>query len=133
MSFILTLAVTDLQQSEFFYRHILGFRVEQFSPVQEKARGLIIRHNNADIVMRPAQVMRASHPAAFEHLGRSPFGAGISLDFSVPNLTPIRRQVKKHMLPVVYELEDAEHQRREIWLYDPSGYLVTLSQEQIEK
>lgn len=90
---------------------------------------LIIRENNANIVLRAVTTLRANHPAAFEHLGRSPLGAGVSLDFKVDNLSSITRNIKKHMLPTLYELEDDQHQRREIWLYDPSGYLVTLSQD----
>jgi len=129
MGFILTLGVTDIERSDFFYRHILGFRVERFRPAAKRAENLIIRENNANIVMRPAATMRESHPAAFEHLGRTPFGAGVSLDFRVENLSTIGRNIKKHMLPTLYELEDAQLKRREIWLYDPSGYLVTLCQE----
>jgi len=129
MGFILTLGVTDLERCDFFYRHILGFRIERFSPAAKRAEGLIIRENNANIVMRPAATLRARHPAAFEHLGRTPFGAGVSLDFRVKNLSVIARNIKKHLLPTLYELEDAQHKRREIWLYDPSGYLVTLCQE----
>jgi hypothetical protein len=58
-------------------------------------------------------------------------GAGVSLDFRVKNLPTIARNIKKHMLPTLYELEDEQHRRREIWLYDPSGYLVTLCQEEV--
>ncbi|MDY0290867.1 MAG: VOC family protein [Desulfuromonadaceae bacterium] len=129
MSFILTLGVTDLERSDFFYRHILGFRVERFHPATQRVESLIIREGNVNIVMLPAATLRKRHPAAFEHLGRTPFGAGMSLDFQVENLTAIARNLKKHMLPILYELEDEEHNRREIWLYDPSGYLVTLCQE----
>lgn len=131
MGFILTLGVIDLERSDFFYRHILGFRIERFRPMANGSESLIIRENNANIVMRPAAALSARHPAAFEHLGRTPFGAGISLDFRVKNLSAIARNIKKHMLPTLYELEDAQNQRREIWLYDPSGYLVTLCQEEI--
>ncbi|MGM0416628.1 MAG: VOC family protein [Thermodesulfobacteriota bacterium] len=129
MGFILTLGVNDLERCDFFYRHILGFRAERFRPATRGAESLIIRENNANIVMRPATTLRASHPAAFEHLERTPLGAGVSLDFRVKNLRLIARNIKKHMLPTLYELEDEQHSRREIWLYDPSGYLVTLCQE----
>ncbi|MCA1797075.1 MAG: VOC family protein [Geobacteraceae bacterium] len=131
MGFILTLGVTDIERSEFFYRHILGFRLERFRSAEKGGVNIIIRENNANIVMRSAATLRASHPAAFEHLGRTPFGAGVSLDFRVKNLPAIARNLKKHMLPTLYELEDDQHRRREIWLYDPSGYLVTLCQEEV--
>lgn len=129
MSFILTLAVNDLSRSDFFYRHILGFPVERFGAAAEAPEALIIRQNNSGIVLRPAAILRQSHPAAFEHLERTQFGAGVSLDFRVDNLKSIARNLQKHMLPILYELEDREHNRSELWLYDPSGYLVTLCQE----
>ncbi len=129
MSFLLTLAVNDLARSDFFYRHILDFPVERFGPTAEAPEALIIRQNNIAIVLRPASVLRQSHPAAFEHLGRTQFGVGVSLDFGVDNLKGIARNLQKHMIPTLYELEDQEHNRSEIWLYDPSGYLITLCQE----
>ena len=129
MDFMLTLAANDMERSEFFYRHILGFTIERFRSAPDSADILIIRQNNANIVMRPAAALRACHPALFEHLERTPMGAGMSLDFNVDNLRGIERNLKKHMIPVVYELNDAQHQRREAWVYDPNGYLVTLSQD----
>ncbi|MDY0212377.1 MAG: VOC family protein [Desulfuromonadaceae bacterium] len=132
MSFILTLAVNDLARSDFFYRHILDFQVERFGVTAEAPEALIIRQNNVGIALRPASVLRQSHPAAFEHLGRSQFGAGVSLDFRVDNLKSIARNLQNHMIPTLYELEDQEHNRSEIWLYDPSGYLITLCQEHDE-
>ncbi len=129
MSFILTLAINDLARSYFFYRHILDFPVKRFGAIEEAPEALIIRQNNAGIILRPASMLLQSHPVAFEHLGRTPFGAGVSLDFRVGNLKKIEQNIQKHMIPILYELEDQEHDRSEIWLYDPSGYLVTLCQE----
>jgi len=48
---------------------------------------------------------------------------------SCPDLTAVRNAIDRYDWPVVYELVDDEHRRREVWLQDPDGYLLVLNEE----
>jgi extradiol dioxygenase family protein len=130
MRFSLSLAVTDLQQTENFYRDIL-----QLSPRRGQTRAgladfLLLHCRQTCIVFRPLADLEASHPALLQNLARHPLGVGVQLEFSCADLSGIVRNLKQQHWPVKYELEDDEHQRRELWLHDPDGYLLVLNEEE---
>jgi len=129
MEFSLTLAVSDLQQTEHFYRNIL-----QLSPRWGKTRGrladfLLLHCQQACIVFRQLADLEASHPALLQNLDRHPLGVGVQLEFASPDLSRVRHSIDRHRWPVSYELDDDEHCRRELWLHDPDGYLLVLNEE----
>ncbi|MBE0595787.1 MAG: VOC family protein [Desulfuromonadales bacterium] len=129
MRFSLTLAVADLQRSAEFYREVAGLPAEIFVPAAGHPV-LLLRCGETVILFRQTQVMEALHPALFQNLERHPRGVGVSLEFQLPDLEPVLRAVARRRLPVLYDLEDDEHRRREIWLHDPDGYLLVLQQEE---
>ena len=129
MDFSLTLAVSDLQRTENFYREIL-----QLSPRWGQTRAgladfLLLCCQQTCIVFRQLSDLEARHPALLQNLDRHPLGVGVQLEFACSDLSGIRRNLKRHRWPVNYELEDDEHHRSEIWLYDPDGYLLVLNEE----
>ena len=88
----------------------------------------MLRREDATILFRSLEVLEAGHPALFQNLSRHPLGVGVSLEFTVPDLKPILREIHRRQLHLLYELEDEEFNRREVWLHDPDGYLVVLCQ-----
>ena len=129
MSFTLTPAVQDIDRTELFYREILQFSVERFVPAEGHPPVLLLKDGDALLLFREREVLSAMHPAIFEHLDRHPAGTGLTLEFTVDDLRPICRILDRRRMHVLYELEDAQHRRREVWLHDPDGYLVILNQE----
>jgi len=129
MDISLTLAVTDLNQTENFYREILQLSPQEGRTGDGPADFLLLRCRQTCIVFRQRDELEAQHPALLQNLSRHPLGVGVQLEFSCPDLTQIRRSIDRHHWPISYELEDDEHQRREIWLHDPDGYLLVLNEE----
>jgi catechol 2,3-dioxygenase-like lactoylglutathione lyase family enzyme len=128
MQLSLTLAVTDLERTEDFYRELLGMKPQRLQTAGF-APYLLLRCGTCCIVFRPAEVLEAEHPALLQNLDRQPLGVGVQLELSCEDLAAVRRNIDRYAWPVSYELEDAEHQRSEIWLHDPDGYLLVLNEE----
>lgn len=122
-----TLAVTDLDTTEAFYAATLGFAVERFAPLPGHPPLLILRSGDATILFREAPVLEALHPAALQHLQRHPWGVGVTLELAVADLAGTCRRLARADWPLLYELEDAQYARAEIWLHDPDGYLLVLA------
>jgi len=124
-----TLGVADLQRSEDFYREILQLNPERGDTDKGELEFLLLRCAGSCIVLRPLQVLEAQHPALLQNLTRQPLGVGMQVELSCTDLSAVRLAIERYQWPVCYELEDDEHQRSEIWLHDPDGYLVVLNEE----
>jgi len=129
MSLTLTLAVEDLERTETFYRELLHQPIERLQPAPGFPPLLLLLRGGSVILFRSAAALEASHPALFQNLDRHPRGVGVSLELQVADLAPIRRNLDRSGHHLLYELEDDEHRRREVWLHDPDGYLLILTQE----
>lgn len=129
MNLTLTLAVDDLSATACFYREVLQFAVETLTPLPDHPPLLLLQCGDASLLFRQKATLEVLHPLQFQHLDRHPLGLGMTLDFSVPDLAPILAAIARNDLHTLYELEDAEHQRREVWLHDPDGYLIILSED----
>lgn len=128
MGLIVTLAVDDIDRSEFFYREIICLRVERFTPSGSEHPILMINQGDATILLRKTEVLEASHPAAFQHLKRQPRGIGASLDLHIDNISHVQRNIEREKIACLYESEDHQHHIHELWLYDPDNYLIILTQ-----
>ncbi|BCA80942.1 VOC family protein [Desulfuromonas sp. AOP6] len=128
-SFNLSLAVKDLDTSEAFYGGILALPVERFLPGDQAPPLLLLPQGDACLLIREIAAAEAMHPGLLQNLHRHPLGVGISLEFTVDSLTPIRRQLERTNWPILYELEDRQFEREELWVHDPDGYLVILHRE----
>jgi catechol 2,3-dioxygenase-like lactoylglutathione lyase family enzyme len=129
MNFTLTLAVSDLERTAIFYGEILELAIERFVPVPGHPAVLLLGHGEATVLFRETAALEALHPALFQDLERHPRGVGVTLEFAVRELKPILKNIARRGLHTLYELEDDEFGRHEVWLHDPDGYLVIFSEE----
>jgi len=129
MNFTLTLAVSDLERTAAFYEELLELPVERFVPAPGHPSVLLLGQGDATVLFRETAALEALHPALFQNLDRHPRGVGVTIEFTVEALTPILKNIARRQLHTLYELEDDEYKRREVWLHDPDGYLVVLSEE----
>ena len=129
MTMTMTLGVNDLDQTAAFYGDLLHLPIERFVPVAGHQPLLILRRGDATILFRELETLEAQHPVLFQSLFRHPLGIGMTLEFTIADLGPILRTVDRQQRHLLYELEDDEFGRHEIWLHDPDGYLVILCQE----
>ena len=128
MEMNLTLGVSDLAKSKQFYRDILCLAPQFFSE-NCGAACLILSFQNIKVAFQPLSVLESRHPALFQNLTRSPLGVGLQLELSCPDLDELEVMLRHHHWPILYELDDQEHQRRELWIQDPDGYLLVMNQE----
>lgn len=131
MSLSLTLAAADLQKTERFYREIVLLSSELIQNSYAEDSYLILFVEKGKVVFQRLQEMEAQHPALLQNLTRVPLGVGMQLEMSCNNLDEIYRMVNYYHWPIAYELDDQEHQRRELWLHDPDGYLLVLNEESL--
>lgn len=129
MSFTLTLAVAELSRTAVFYGEILQLPVEKFVPLPGHPPVLLLQAGDAVVLFRDSASFEARHPALFSNLDRYPRGIGMLLEFPVPSLRPVQKSLERYGIHVLYELEDDEFGRRELWVHDPDGYLLALRQE----
>lgn len=129
MHLSLTLGVADLQRTDDFYREILQLNPQRSQADEKSPDFLLLRCAETCIVFRSLAELEEQHPALLQNLGRQSLGVGVQLEFACPDLTAVRRAIERYQWPVNYELEDDEHQRSEIWLHDPDGYLLVLNEE----
>lgn len=129
MNLTLTLAVNDLDVTACFYRDVLQLAVETLTPLPDHPPLLLLLCGDASLLFREKATLEALHPVQFQHLDRHPLGLGMTLDFAVADLDPALKAIARYDLHTLYELEDQENQRREVWLHDPDGYLIILSQD----
>ncbi|MDH3998890.1 MAG: hypothetical protein OET90_08620 [Desulfuromonadales bacterium] len=128
MSLTITLGVNDLEQSEIFYRDLLRLPIERHQPRSDAPPFLLLRSNAATIVFRSDAVLQSRHPSVFQNLDHHPKGVGVSLEFEITELDALERRVDSQGHALCYQLDDDESGWQEIWLYDPDGYLLILSE-----
>jgi len=129
MELQLTLAINDLERTELFYREVVGLRLERVSP-GDNFPGFLLLRGSTSVLFRQEGDLEASHPALFQNLERHPKGVGVTIELMLPDLDPVLRAVARRQLHTLYEIEDRQHARRELWLHDPDGYLLILVEEQ---
>ena len=129
MNLTLTLAVRNMDLTAEFYGDILQMSIERFVPAPGHPSVLLLSCGDATVVFRESEALEATHPALFQNLDRHPKGVGVTLEFPLSTLRPLMKNIDRRGLHVLYELEDEEFGRRELWLHDPDGYLLILVEE----
>ena len=127
MNLSLTIGVTDLEQSYAFYGDLIGLPVSWHN--ENRRAFLIVMCANCTLVLQPITAMETLHPALFQNFSRQQPGNGIQFELACGDLNSVELRLKKQGWSVLYELDDKEHGRREIWVQDPDGYLIVLNQE----
>jgi catechol 2,3-dioxygenase-like lactoylglutathione lyase family enzyme len=129
MSLSLTLATVDLAETEKFYREVLLLSPQFIDNSHAEKSYLILFVGKMKVVFQRLAEIEAQHPALLQNLTRVPLGVGVQLEMSCAKLDDIYRMVNFYRWPISYELDDRQHQRRELWLHDPNGYLLVLNEE----
>jgi catechol 2,3-dioxygenase-like lactoylglutathione lyase family enzyme len=128
MGMIVNIAVADLEETEIFYREVLGFALEKFIPVPGHPPIMMLHAGDAVVLFRELAALEALHPALFQNIYRHPLGVGCSLQLTVPDVDQVKHRLVRQKRHLLYEMDDEEHGFREIWVHDPDGYLVILDQ-----
>ena len=118
-------SVGDLDRSFVFYHQLLQLDA-RFEDQPDGSRQLLLGQGDEQLRLVTRSWLRQKHPLLFTALDRAPAGLGVLLRFTIAKLPRVARRLEEEGVHLVYEVEDAEHRRRELWLYDPDHYLVAL-------
>ena len=129
MQLSMTFAAIDLDITHDFYSNLPGLSIQRLTNSQHVLSALLISSDNLRLVFQSVQSLEQQHPALFQHLSRTLLGAGVVLELECSELDAVYRAARYHNWPILYELDDREHQRRELWLQDPNGYLLAVNEE----
>jgi catechol 2,3-dioxygenase-like lactoylglutathione lyase family enzyme len=122
------LAVSQLVVTEAFYAGILELPVQRSFISQGAPDHLIVDMNGIAIVfVEEADVVRA-HPVLEPRFSMFPRGIGVTLHFEVKEIEEIRDAIMEEGLEILYPLEVKPYGVKEMWCFDPDGYLVVLDE-----
>jgi len=122
------LTVAQLVVTEAFYSGILELPVQRSFSAHGAPDHLVIDMDGIAIVfVEEADVIRA-HPLLEPRFTMFPRGIGVTLHFQVSNIEEISDAITEEGLEVLYPLEIKPYGIKEMWCFDPDGYLVVLDE-----
>lgn len=121
-------SVADLSTTEAFYAGILELPVQRSLTTLGAPDHLMLDMGElALIFVEESDVLRA-HPVLEQRLGMFPRGIGLTLHFSVSDIEGINDAILEENLEILYPLELKPYGVKELWCFDPDGYLVVLDE-----
>lgn len=121
-------SVADLAVTEAFYAGILELPVQRSFTTPGAPDHLMLDMGEiAVIFVDESDVVRA-HPVLEQRLGMFPRGIGATLHFSVEDIEGINDAILDEDLEILYPLELKPYGVKELWCFDPDGYLIVLDE-----
>jgi catechol 2,3-dioxygenase-like lactoylglutathione lyase family enzyme len=124
----LQLAVAELAATEAFYGGILELPVQRALTSIGAPEHLVLRRDDWEVIFVEEDAVARNHPVLEERLATFPKGVGMSLHFTVEDLEGIYEAILEEELEVLYPLEVKPYGMKELWVFDPDGYLVVLDE-----
>jgi catechol 2,3-dioxygenase-like lactoylglutathione lyase family enzyme len=124
----LQLAVDDLTTTEAFYGGILELPIQRSLTSPGAPEHLTLFSSGWELLFVEADAVARNHPILEERFDIYPKGVGLSLHFSVKDLDGIYDAILEEELDVLYPLEIKPYGLKELWVFDPDGYLVVLEE-----
>jgi len=81
----------------------------------------------AIVFVEEADVIKA-HPVLESRFSMFPRGIGVTLHFEVTDIEDIRDAIMEEGLEVLYPLDIKPYGIKEMWCFDPDGYLIVLDE-----
>ena len=122
------LTVSQLVVTEAFYAGILDLPVRRSFTSKGAPDHLVIEMDGMAIVfVEEADVIKA-HPVLEPRFSMFPRGIGVTLHFEVTDIEDIRDAIMEEGLEVLYPLDIKPYGVKEMWCFDPDGYLIVLDE-----
>ena len=128
------LTVADLETTEAFYGGILELPVERALTAWRGPEHLILRLDGGGelLFVEEEGVIRA-HPVMAGRLTDYPRGVGMTLHFRVSGIEDISDALEEEGLEILYPLAEKPYGMKELWCFDPDGYLVVLEESVVRR
>ncbi|BCS53958.1 glyoxalase/bleomycin resistance/extradiol dioxygenase family protein [Geobacter sp. SVR] len=122
------LVVADLVVTEAFYAGILELPVQRPFTSPGAPDHLVLDLGGVAIVFVEEGDVVRTHPVLEHRLGLFPRGTGVTLHFEVEDIEGISDAIQEEDLEILYPLEIKPYGIKEMWCFDPDGYLVVLDE-----
>lgn len=122
------LAVTQLAVTEAFYAGILELPVQRSLTAVGAPDHLMLDMDGIALVFVEEDDVVRAHPVLGNRFSMFPRGIGVTLHFEVKDIEGISDSVTEEGLEILYPLEIKPYGIKEMWCFDPDGYLVVLDE-----
>lgn len=122
------IAVSDLLVTEAFYAGILELPIQRSLTAQGGPEHLILDMDGIAIIFVDQRDVIRAHPVLENRLTIFPQGIGITLHFEVKDIEGISDAIMEEGLEILYPLELKPYGIKEMWCFDPDGYLIVLDE-----
>lgn len=122
------LAVADLSTTEAFYAGILELPVRRALTVPGAPEHLELKMSGFDLVFVEEATVIKVHPVLEQRFSMFPKGIGTTLHFRVKGLEDIYSAIMEEEMEILYHMEEQPYGIRDLWCFDPDGYLVVLEE-----
>lgn len=122
------LSVAQLAVTEAFYAGILELPIRRSLTAVGAPDHLVLDMNGMALVFVEEDDVVRAHPILANRFAMFPRGIGITLHFEVNDLEGISDAIMEEGLEILYPLETKPYGIKEMWCFDPDGYLVVLDE-----
>lgn len=122
------LAVADLDTTEAFYAGILELPVQRAMTVLGAPEHLSLKLDGCELIFVEEAAVLKVHPVLEERFSMFPKGVGATIHFRVEGLDEIYQAIMEENLEILYHLEEQPYGVKDLWCFDPDGYLVVLEE-----
>lgn len=122
------LVVSQLVVTEAFYAGILDLPVRRSLTAQGAPDHLVIDMDGMAIVFVEESDVIRQHPMLGSRFSMFPRGIGVTLHFEVKDIEDINDAVMEEGLEILYPLEIKPYGIKEMWCFDPDGYLIVMDE-----
>ena len=122
------LAVTQLAVTEAFYAGILELPIQRSLTAVGAPDHLMLDMDGLALVFVEEDDVVRAHPVLGDRFSMFPRGIGVTLHFEVKDIESISDAISEEGLEILYPLEIKPYGIKEMWCFDPDGYLVVLDE-----
>jgi len=122
------LAVANLAVTEAFYAGILELPVQRSLTAIGAPDHLVLDMDGIALVFVEEDDVVRAHPVLGNRFSMFPRGIGVTLHFEVRDIEGISDAINEEGLEILYPLEIRPYGIKEMWCFDPDGYLVVLDE-----
>jgi catechol 2,3-dioxygenase-like lactoylglutathione lyase family enzyme len=122
------LAVANLAVTEAFYAGILELPVQRSLTAIGAPDHLVLDMDGIALVFVEEDDVVRAHPVLGNRFSMFPRGIGVTLHFEVRDIEGISDAINEEGLEILYPLEIKPYGIKEMWCFDPDGYLVVLDE-----
>ena len=126
--FSVQLTVEEIGTTEAFYGGILELTTSRSISAPGSPDLLVIRQGDCELVFAEESAIVRAHPVLEERFTSFPKGVGVALRFTVTDLEEISDALEEEGIEILYPLSQQRFGGKELWCFDPDGYLVVLEE-----